>query len=404
MLIAARALQGIGGALVSPAALSLLIAIFAEGPERNRALGVWSALAASGGAVGLLLGGVLTDLASWRWVFLVNVFVGIVVVVVSVWILPKSQQRAKGRIDIAGAVTVTLGLIALVYGLERVGQKGLSDGGVLALLAISLVLLSAFVIIELRVKEPLVPFALFRLPTLTGANGATLLLSAIVLGANYFLTLYFQQVQSYSPLLTGCAFLPMTIVSALASGVASRLVNRWSTRLLLLIGMLALAAGSLVLSQITPQSPYLGLVLLGLCLVAIGLGFGFTLGTLAATAGVPAKQQGIASGILSTSQQIGGALGLAVLTTVASIVTRGATGSASLALTSGFSVAFLIMSGLGLVAALVVLVLVRQPDCQKELQRRHQEEREVLTCTAGHSSACQPAVTHLAGTSSVSSS
>jgi EmrB/QacA subfamily drug resistance transporter len=394
MLVAARALQGVGGALLSPAALSLLITIFPEGKERNRALGVWSALAAGGGAVGLLLGGVLTDLATWRWVFLVNVPVGIIVLIASFRVLPASKATARGRIDVAGAVTVTAGLIALVYGLSRGGQKGFGEGLVVALLAASILLLAAFVVIELRSREPLVPFGLFRLHTLTGANLATLLLSAVILGVNYFLTLYFQQVLGYSPLVTGMAFLPMTLASVLASAIAARLVGQMSIRLLLLLGMLALAGGAALLSQIVPHGTYLVSVLPGLLLVAIGLGFGFTIGTLAATAGVTASQQGVASGILSTSQQLGGAIGLAILTVVASTATTSATGSTSQVLTDGFRAAFLVACGFALVAALLVGLLVRASGRQPEHQT--QIPAGLLGSGNAQTSACQPAVVQLA--------
>lgn len=373
MLVAARSLQGVGGALLSPAALSLLITIFPEGKERNRALGVWSALAAGGGAAGLLLGGVLTDLASWRWVFLVNVPIGVIVLLASFQMLPASKGTSKGHIDVAGAITVTLGLIALVYALSRGGQKGFGEGLVITLLIASIVLLTTFVAIELRSQEPLVPFRLFRLRTLTGANLGTLLLSAVILGVNYFLTLYFQQVQAYSPLITGLAFLPMTLVSVLASGIAARLVSRIGARLLLLLGMLALAGGTALLSQISPHGTYLISVLPGLLFVAVGLGFGFTIGTLAATAGVDAGQQGVASGILSTSQQLGGAIGLAILTAVASMVTASVTIPTAQTLTDGFRAAFLVACGFALIAALVVGVLVREEDCQSELERQKQE-------------------------------
>jgi MFS family permease len=181
MMVIARTVQGVGGALVSPAALSLLITLFPEGKERNQALGVWSALAAGGGAAGLLLGGVLTQLADWRWIFLINVFIGTSVIVTSFRVLPTHQQAGKGRIDVAGALTITAGLIALVYGLSRGGQRGFNEGLVLLLLGMAVILLIAFVVIERRVHDPLVPFGLFRLPSLSGANLATLLLSAVIL-------------------------------------------------------------------------------------------------------------------------------------------------------------------------------------------------------------------------------
>lgn len=396
MMIVARAVQGIGGALVSPAALSLLITLFPEGKERNQALGIWSALAAGGGAAGLLLGGVLTQFADWRWIFLINVFLGTAVIIASFRVLPTSQQAEKGRIDVMGALTITTGLIALVYGVSRGGQLGFNEGFVLLLLGTSLILLMAFIVIEWHVHDPLVPFDLFRLPTLTGANLATLLLSAVILGVNYFLTLYFQQVLAYSPLVTGVAFLPITLMSALASGIAARLVGRVGVKFLLLVGMLALVSGSVLLGQVAPQSSYLVNVLPGMLLIAIGLGFGFTVGTLAATAGVPAEQQGVASGILSTSQQIGGAVGLAVLTIVASAVTKSATGSTPQILTDGFKAAFLGAAGFALVATLVVGVLMRTQNTRVNVEHQTQAPRGVPVIGNAQTSACQPAITHIA--------
>lgn len=233
-LVAARAMQGVGGALVAPAALSLLTSIFPEGEERNRALGLWSAVAATGGAAGLLIGGVLTDLAGWRSVFLVTVPLGAIVALASLRVLPEGRpETGGGRLDWAGAATATTGLVALVYGLGRGETEGFGEVSVVALLLSAVVLIAAFVVIELRVREPLVPFGLFRSPTLTGANLATLLLSAVIIGTNFFLTLYLQQVLSFSPLQTGLAFLPQTLAAAVASGVAARLVSRLGVRALL---------------------------------------------------------------------------------------------------------------------------------------------------------------------------
>jgi len=384
---------------VSPAALSLLTTIFPEGRARDQALGVWSALAAGGGAAGLLLGGVLTGLVSWRWVFLVNVPVGALVLVFSPRALPAGRPVGGGRIDAAGAVAATGGLVALVYGLDRGGQEGFGTGSVIALLAAAAILLAAFVAIERRAREPLLPFGLFRRPTLAGANLATLLLSAVILGVNYFLTLYFQQVLAYSPVETGLAFLPMTLVAALASGVAARLVGRAGARGLLAVGMVALCAGAALLGQIAPRDGYLG-ALPGMLLVAVGLGLGFTVGILAATAGVDARQQGVASGIVGTSQQVGGAIGLAVLTAVAGAVTGSAHGPLSQALTDGFRVAFLVAAGFAGVALLAVGALVREDDGQVALARPDQEPGGVPVLCAAQTAPCQPAITWLAGASS----
>ncbi len=357
LLFAARAVQGIGGALVSPAALSLLISLFPEGKERDQALGVWSLVAAIGGAAGLLLGGILITIADWRWMFLLNVPIGAMVAVASLRFLPAGQPNRKGHIDVFGAVAITASLMALVYGLGRGGQQGFGEGVTVAVLAASAVLLLVFVVIELRVREPLLPFSLFRSRTLTGANIATLLFSAVIIGSGYFLTLYFQQVLGYSPLQTAFAFLPQTIVAAVVSLVAARFVNRIGLRPLFVGAMLALALGAALLSGIAPNASYFIAVLPGLMLVSIGLGIGFTVGTLAATAGVDAEQQGVASGVLNTSQQIGGAIGLAVLAAIAVQVTNGS--AEPQMQTAGYSAAFLVASGFAVAAGLVVAALVR---------------------------------------------
>ena len=402
-LVISRALQGVGGALVAPAALSLLTSIFPEGEERNRALGVWSAVAAVGGAAGLLIGGVLTDLAGWRAVFLVTVPLGAVVALASLRALPEGRPESRGgRLDLAGALAATAGLVALVYGLGRGETQGFGEISVVALLLSSVVLLAAFVVIELWVREPLVPFSLFRSRTLTGANVATLLLSAVIIGTNFFLTLYLQQVLSFSPLQTGLAFLPQTLAAAASSGVAARLAGRLGVRTLLLSGMVSLTLGALLLSRLSPNGSYLTDVLPGLLFVSVGLGFGFTVGTLAATSGILARRQGVASGVFNTSQQVGGAVGLAILATVAGAVTESATessvaGSVPGALTSGFGVAFLVAAGFGLAAALAVWTLVRDPDCQEEFKRRTKLRKigeKPATVAAGasvHASPCQPA-------------
>jgi EmrB/QacA subfamily drug resistance transporter len=369
VLVAARALQGAGAALVAPAGLSLLTTIFPEGEARNRALGAWSAVAAGAGAAGLILGSVLTELVGWRSVFLINAPVGIAVVVASLRALPGGRpEYRRGGLDLPGAAAATLGLIALVYALSRGEREGFGDGTTVALLLGSAGLLAAFVIAELRARDPLVPFGIFRSRTLAGANLATLLFSAVVIEANYFPTLHLQQVLSFSPLRTGLAFLPMTTGAALASALAARYVAKVGTRRLLLWGMLSLAAGSLLLCSVSADGGYLMGVLPGMVLIAVGMGLGFTIGTVAATAGVRVERQGAASGILTTGQQLGGAVGLAVLATVAAAATEPA--ASPEALVGGFRAAFLAMCGFGLLATAAVWALVREPDCRSELERR----------------------------------
>lgn len=396
VLVVARALQGAGAALVAPAGLSLLTAIFPEGGERNRALGFWSAVAAGGGAAGLILGGVLTEFAGWRWVFLVNAPVGVAVVAASLRALPEGRPASRGgRLDIPGAATATLGLMALVYGLGRGEREGFSDGATLALLAAAAVSLAAFVLVELRSRDPLVPFGIFRSRTVAGANLATLLFSGVVIGANYFPALYLQQVLSFSPLQTGLAFLPITAGAALTSVLAARFVRGIGVRRLLLAGMLSLAAGSLLLRSISPDGDYLTAVLPGFLLVAAGMGVGFTVGTLAATSGVDPQRQGAASGILTSSQQLGGAIGLAVLATVAAATGDGSAAPPSEALVSGFRAAFLAMGVFGLLAAGAVWVLVRERDCQRELELRRRGEEPAPVAASAHASPCQPALARM---------
>lgn len=276
-----------------------------------------------------------------------------------------------------------LGLIALTLGVGRISQTGLADAGTLLLLGGAVVLLVAFVALERRVGEPLVDFTLFRSRTLTGANLAMILMSAIILGLNYFLTLYFQDVLRYSPLQTGLAFLPVTLVSGAASLLCARLVGRIQPQLLLIIGMLSLGLGPLQLAPLGPQSSYVWQILPGLVIFAVGLGVGYTVGILVATGGVAPDQQGAVSGIVTTSQQLGSALGLATLTTIASIAASIAGSGAQARFLAGFRAAGIAMAVCGALDAAVVALLVRQPVVAAPT---------ALPLVAGtcHTAACQP--------------
>ena len=317
-LILFRGLQGLGAALVAPAALSIITTTFDEGAERTKAMGVWAAIAVGGGAVGLVLGGVLTTTLSWPWIFYVNVPVGIAVFIASMRIVPESKDaHAHKSYDIAGAVTVTLGLLALVYGIVKAQEKGwtsLHTGGFFAL---AIALLVAFVVIERRSAEPLVRLSIFRVRTVRAANVVMFLVAAGLFAMFYFNTLYLQRVLGYSALEAGLAFLPFTAGIIIGAGLSQGLVPRLGAREVPLIGMPMAVVGLLLFTRLQPDGSYVTDLLPGIMLASIGMGLTFVPITLIATSGIPADDAGLASGLFNTSQQIGGALGLAILATLA---------------------------------------------------------------------------------------
>jgi EmrB/QacA subfamily drug resistance transporter len=316
-LILFRGLQGLGAALVAPAALSIITTTFEEGAERTKAMGVWAAIAVGGGAVGLVLGGVLTTAFSWPWIFFVNVPVGIAVFIASMRIVPESKdQHAHKSFDVAGAVTVTAGLLALVYGIVKAQEKGwvsLHTGGFFAL---AIALLGAFVVIELRSAEPLVRLNIFRVRTVRAANVVMFLVAAGLFAMFYFNTLYLQRVLGYSALEAGLAFLPFTAGIIIGAGLSQSLVPRLGAREVPLIGMPMAVVGLLLFMRLQPDGSYVTDLLPGIMLASIGMGLTFVPVTLIATSGIPADDAGLASGLYNTSQQIGGALGLAILATL----------------------------------------------------------------------------------------
>lgn len=371
-LVAGRALQGLGGALVSPAALSVLTTTFAEGRDRARALGVWSAVAIGGGAVGLLLGGVLTQLASWQWVFFVNLPVGAMTLLLALRFVPESRAPSTaGRIDIAGAVTITGGLMALVYALVNAQTAGWVSGSTLLLAVLAAALLGAFLVLETRQRHPLVRLGIFRLRSLTGANIVMLLVAAGMFAVFFFASIYVQEVLGYSPLRAGLAFLPMTAMIVVGAGLAQVLIRLLGVRRVPMIGMTIAAVGLLLLSQIPVAGSYAGNLLPGLLVMSLGMGLTFVPVTLMATAGVEARDAGLASGLLNTAQQIGGALGLAVLSTLAANTTAHTlAGAAQLptlairaaALVDGFHVAFLTGAGILMAGVILLTGMVRGDD------------------------------------------
>jgi len=367
MLIAARALQGLGGAVLAPATLTILTTTFAEGPARTRALGVWSAVAAAGASAGALLGGILTDLISWRWILFVNVPVGVAAVVAARAFLPESRTESQHRsMDVAGALTVTGGLVALVYAIVGTETHAWTSRQTLVPLGVGLALLGAFLAIQTRPnRSPLMPLRIFRSRPLAGGNAFLMLLFAAMFGAWYFETLFMQRVLGYSPLQAGLAFLPQTFLIAAGSQFASRLLTRIGSRPMLLAGTAATTTGVVWLSQITPGSTFLGDLLGPFVLVGLGMGLSVTPATVAATAGVPRGDAGLASGLLNTSRFIGASIGLAVLATVAANRTTGlldgvasSPGRVAAALTEGYARALVVGAFILIAAALVVALAI----------------------------------------------
>jgi EmrB/QacA subfamily drug resistance transporter len=374
-LIAARAIQGLGGAVLSPATLTILTTTFREGPARSRALGIWSAVAAAGGATGALLGGVLTEFLSWRWIFFVNVPIGILAIVAARAVLVETRVETEHRnLDVAGALTVTGGLVALVYGIVRTDVYAWTSVQTLAALALAVVLLGLFVLIEARLATaPLMPLGVFRSRSVSGANVVMLCMGGAMFAMWFFLTLYMQNVLGYSPLAAGLAFVPQTVAIAIGAGISSRVLPRVGARSLLIVGPLVSAAGLAWLSRLSPTGTYLVDILGPGVLIAFGLGLSFMPVTFAATSGVARSDAGLASGLVNTTRQVGGSIGLAALATVAADHTRSllagtahSRSAVAAATAGGFGRAFVVASIIAIAAAAAALILppVRQPDPQ----------------------------------------
>ena len=371
-LVAARALQGLGGALVSPAALSIITTTFAEGEDRTKALGVWSAIAAGGGAFGLLLGGILTDLLSWEWIFFVNVPIGIATAALAIRWVPESRaaQRAGG-VDLPGAVTVTAGLVVLVYAIVKAEDFGWGSGKTLGLAAIAFALLAAFVVIERSSAAPLIRLGIFRVRSLAGANTVLLLVVGGLFAFFFFASLYVQQILGYSPLEAGLAFLPVTVGIGLGAGIAQQLVKRIGVRTTAVVGMLIAAFGLYLFAGVSVDGTYLSDVLPAVIPQSVGMGLFFVPITLIATTNVADEDAGLASGLFNTAQQVGGALGLAVLSTLAA--DKSANVIADLghrpsqieqvnAMLDGFQVAFTAAAILVAFGAVLLMLVIRKRD------------------------------------------
>ena len=375
MLIGARALQGLGGALMSPAALAVITTTFAEGGDRNKALAIWAAIASGGSAVGLLLGGVLTEALSWEWIFFINVPIGVGIVLAAFRLVPNSRVEGGNRhFDLAGAVSVTAGLLVLVYAIVKAEEWGWGSGSTLGLAAVAVVLLAAFIVIERRSPFPLVRLGLFRMRSLAAANGVFLMVAGGLFALFFFSSLYLQNILGYSPLETGFAFLPVTVGIMIGAMTAQQLVPKAGVRPVMLTGLTVAAIGLTVLALTTKvDGSYLG-VLAGLFPMALGMGATFVSLTLVATTNVEQDDAGLASGIFNTSQQVGGALGLAILSTLANDRTAGfladlagapTPAQQQAALVEGFQLAFLVAAGLVAAGAVLLGVLLRRRDVER---------------------------------------
>ncbi|HTU14964.1 MAG TPA: MFS transporter [Solirubrobacterales bacterium] len=382
-LIIARAIQGLGAAIASPAALSIVTTTFKEGSERNRALGIWGAVAGAGGAAGVLLGGILTQWAGWEWVLFVNVPIAAFVV----WQAPirllesKAEEESERTLDIPGAVAITAGLALLVYTLVDATNAGWTSTETIIRGVIALVLIAAFVVIEMRTRKPLVPFSIFRNRTLRGANIVGVLTGMSLFSMFFLITLYLQQVLGQDALEAGFSYLPLAIAIVLAAGVAGQLVTKIGFKPVLVAGLLLVSVALFWFTQISVDGSYWADVLAPSVIAGVGLGLAFVPVTIAAMSGTIPEEAGLASGLINTSQQIGGALGLAILASIANSSTSdafktGATEAA--ALTAGFQDAFLIGAFFALAGAILAAVLISSKDSKEHAEAAQAGETETV--------------------------
>lgn len=365
MLIVARIFQGAAAAALAPSVFSIVAVTFREGSERNKALGILGAVAGSGAAIGVILGGVLTEKVDWRWCFFINVPIALITLVLTSRYVRESRADSSHRsFDAQGAVLITGSLMVLVYALTHASEEGWTEGLTLGLMGLSIVLLIAFVFVELRSKHPLVPMTFFKRRTPTGANVVGIVLGMMVQGIFLLLSLYMQFVLHYEPIKTGLAYLALALTSIVAAGAAQNLVTRIGVRTVLGIGMITLCVGLLLVTQIDVHTSYASGLLPGFLLIGVGLGFSFVPVSIAALAGVPAHEAGLASGLINTNQQIGGALGVAILSSVATTVTgpvdyRALTPQNLVDLSHGYAVGLAIAAGFAIVGLITVLVILR---------------------------------------------
>jgi EmrB/QacA subfamily drug resistance transporter len=361
-MIIGRGLQGLSAAFMSPAALSIVLTNFSEGKARNTALGIWAAVAAGGAAAGLLLGGVLTQYLSWRWNFFVNLPVGAFIVFMALRMVPAhAKEEKENSLDLPGAILVTSGLITLVYTLVKAPEWGWTHGSTVGLLAVSVALLASFVWNEAKVRHPLVPLSIFRIRNVSAANLVQLPITASLFAMFFFLSLYVQNILGYSPVVTGVSFLPVTVLIAVTATLTSRFIAKVGFKPILVVAPLIMGFGFLLLSRIPVDGQYLTDVLPGLAFLAIGAGMSFVALTITATSGVPGDESGLASGLINTAQQIGGALGLAILSGIATshMTTALMDGSnPAAAAVAGYHSAFQVGVGFAVAASILAAILI----------------------------------------------
>ena len=368
-LIGARALQGLGAATVTPSALSILTTTFTEGRERNIALGAWGAVGGFGAAAGVLMGGILTDLLSWEWIFFVNVPVGVGALILSPFLLRESRDAHGQSHDVAGAVLVTSGLLLLVLGITQGRQWEWTSARTIGVFAASVVLLAAFALWEQRQREPLVPFSIFRLQTLTAANVAGFIMGTALFSMFLMLTLYMQQVLGFSALRTGVGYLAVAGTAVIWANVAAYAVTRVGVKPALILGMSMLTLGLLYFTQVSVNGSYWADLFPGFLILGVAIPFAFVPITIAALAGTKPQEAGLASGLINTSQQIGGAVGIAALSTIAVTTTEDETASGTampVALTDGFVNAFWAGVAIAAIGLLVSIFMVRGRDLREQ--------------------------------------
>jgi EmrB/QacA subfamily drug resistance transporter len=370
MLIAFRALQGLAGAILSPSVFSIVSVTFREGSERNKALGILGGIAGSGAAIGVLAGGVLTEYAGWEWIFFVNVPIGIgALFLVPLFVRESRADDMLRLFDTAGAVTVTASLMLLVYGLTQSTNVGWGSARTILVLIGSAILMAAFIVIEKRSRSPLVPLSFFKRRTPTGANIVGFGLGTMVFGMFFLLSLYMQQVLGFSALKTGVGYLAVALTAVVASGIAQALVTKLGVKPVLLTGLGLLGAGLVYFTQVSVGGSYVSDLLPGFLLIGVGLGFSFVPVSIAALAGVTGKDAGLASGLINTSQQIGGALGLAILTTIATTHAENLLAEGedrAHAFTSGYSLAFWAGAGFAVASMIATIFALKGEDLAVE--------------------------------------